>query len=344
MSMALTTRDVIRFKAHCLCYHNLRLRSSDLDDLLLGKRFPSIEIKKILLVYLSALKSRAEYTEFSNAMHYVLEGLRSERANLESTFHRYGLSPETTGGVLQIYDDILKRVDEVVQEGDWDHLGHINRLRAVAGSLTKDLHGDAMLSLPEVNFEMETYEKVPGRLRAPAAWYPRENGLVILFDPMNFPYDEYLCIPFFLFHEYASHILPLAAADCDSRTLLLNGWLLGAQYECYQCKCNERAYEPLNYSHFNALEPYLQTQLQDGCANHGFRLATWFFNVIADIEPAKVITCALVTHACAYEGVGDFHLAFCKKLGKYKHNKKPLVQLKEKIEQYTTIDELFESL
>ena len=168
--------------------------------------------------------------------------------------------------------------------------------------------------------------------------------MIVRFDPSEFLFEEYLRIPFVLFHEYASHVYPLPAAVCRSREYMLNGWLLGAQYEVFQSRCGDPAYGSLSYIHFNAIDPYIIGMIRSRCANQGYRLARWFYNVIEDCEKATRLATDLVMHPCAFHEQRDFHIEFCRRLYSYMVSKGSTDALRAKVSECTSAEQLFDAL
>ena len=335
--MALTADDSIRLKAHCRSYQSLSQHFQQLDHLLTGQpALLRVDIPGRLHMILRNLKNEANYELFLEAIESVLHDLRGQQGRLHSTLKEQ--PPDLVDGVMSVFDAIVQDVADAVRGGDdWDHLPIFDNWQAAAREMAKEFYAGSSVRLPgdPISLEFEWYEKEFHRGMAPASWRADDHCLILRFDFMHFTYEHYLRIPFFLLHEYISHVYDLPAADCKLRRLVLDGWLLGAQQELFKERCM--------YDQWNAVENYLARELRKGdAACRGYHLARCFYNGIEDRNVATRWARDLVLRPCNHVGETCFHYSFLyKKLDPYKQRWKSPDELRRKAKTSPSIEDLF---
>lgn len=345
--MTLTAADSIRLKVHCLCYRSLGRHFQELDHLLVGYgALPRIDIPVWLHLVLQELKSKANYDLFPEAMESFLLGLKKQRLDLHSSLK--GQPPELIDGVMATYDAIVQEIADTAQdEDDWDHHPFFDSCQTTAREIAKEFYAGtpAQPALEPSSLEFEWYDKGFHQRTAPAGWRADDRCLVLRFDFMHFTYQDYLCIPFLLFHEYVSHVYDLPVADCNLNRLILDGWLLGAQQELFEAKCLEGAYELRRYEQSRAVDNHLRRELQGGAPARGYHLARWLYKVIDDLDVSTRLARDLVLRPCAHIGERCFHFSLlCKKLDRYKQGWKSRDELLRKARTSSSIEDLFMAL
>jgi hypothetical protein len=250
--------------------------------------------------------------------------------------------------LLVIYDELTAAMESLVGASALDLEMHCAPEMQLAERLTCDFYGLPPTESwhPNVLLMFEACDE--SLAFADSFWDSRVRAFVLtLHLPRNgFAFECYQSIPFFLFHEYASHIFTLPVQTCLSKSFILDGWLLATEYKFFQSIC--LTHSSLTPEHYNAALWHVLRSFSGGRpeARRGFELGMWFNEGVGEVEPSQKLRVIrdLVRRGCSYNTPGDFHMAFFRRLNQYYRRSKGPAHLRKFLNSYDSVDGLFAAL